>query len=91
MKAVKVKDFSLKATLESGQVFRWEKAGEWYYIITGDVVIKIKQQNNELFYTSNKGFDVLGFLACLSLPFILPYFLPPALPYVYCYAHLVPS
>ena len=35
--------FSLDVTLCCGQVFRWEKRGEWWYGIVGDRVFKVRQ------------------------------------------------
>ena len=40
--------FNLDATLCCGQVFRWNKKGEWWYGIASDQVFKIRQKNTEL-------------------------------------------
>jgi N-glycosylase/DNA lyase len=53
--------FSLEHTLDCGQLFRWQKLGDWWYGIVSDRVIKIKQNNNMLDFhvfpeTSNHGF-----------------------------------
>ena len=59
MKTLYVKDFNLKATIESGQIFRWEFIDGWYCATVGSNVIRIKQEVNKLFYESlNKNFDV---------------------------------
>ena len=59
MKTLHVKDFNLKATIESGQVFRWEFLDGWYYATVGSNVMRIKQEFDKLFYESlNENFDV---------------------------------
>ena len=40
--------FSLDATLCCGQVFRWEKKGEWWYGVVGDRVFKVRQADGAL-------------------------------------------
>ena len=40
--------FSLEHTLACGQLFRWEKLGDWWYGVVADRVIKIKQRNDTL-------------------------------------------
>lgn len=51
---INVDYFNLKYTLECGQCFRWKKIDEDYYIgIIKDRVIKIKQDKNKLFVSSN--------------------------------------
>ena len=40
--------FNLDVTLCCGQVFRWEKKGEWWYGIVRDQLVKIRQVNAEL-------------------------------------------
>ena len=39
--------FSLEHTLDCGQLFRWEKLGDWWYGVVADRVVKIKQDNEE--------------------------------------------
>ena len=53
--------FSLEHTLDCGQLFRWEKLGNWWYGVVADRVVKIKQDNERLMYqffpeTANHGF-----------------------------------
>ncbi len=43
-----VDDFSLQHTLDSGQFFRYEKKGDWYYCQERDVLFKIRQLGNTL-------------------------------------------
>jgi N-glycosylase/DNA lyase len=43
-------DFSLKHTLECGQFFRYEKIDDWYYIVTHDALLKVKQKGTDLQY-----------------------------------------
>lgn len=40
--------FSLEYTLDSGQVFRWENRGEWWYGVVSGGVIKVKQEGETL-------------------------------------------
>jgi N-glycosylase/DNA lyase len=40
--------FNLDVTLCCGQVFRWEKKGDWWYSIVRDQAFKIRQVNAEL-------------------------------------------
>lgn len=40
--------FSLDYTLESGQAFRWENRGEWWYGVVGGGVIKARQEGETL-------------------------------------------
>ena len=50
-----VEDFSLQHTLDSGQFFRYEKIGQWYYCQEREKLFKIRQQGNELeFEGTNK-------------------------------------
>jgi len=44
--------FNLEYTLESGQVFRWEKKGEWWYGILGGGVIRVRQEGESLYCES---------------------------------------
>ncbi len=40
--------FSLEFTLESGQLFRWELRGEWWYGVVGPSALKVKQEGEVL-------------------------------------------
>jgi N-glycosylase/DNA lyase len=40
--------FSLEYTLESGQVFRWQNRGEWWYGVVSGGALKIKQEGDSL-------------------------------------------
>ena len=40
--------FNLDVTLCCGQVFRWDKKGDWWYGVSGNKVFKIRQVNAEL-------------------------------------------
>jgi len=58
MNQIKIKDFSLKHTMESGQFFLYEKKDDdFYYIIQNDNIFKIKQENNTLFYKGTKNIN----------------------------------
>ncbi len=68
MKVIKAQDFNLKATLESGQIFRYHydsnnSSDGFYYIVAGDSIIKIRQAGSRIEYScGSKGFDVKKFL-----------------------------
>jgi N-glycosylase/DNA lyase len=40
--------FSLEHTLKCGQLFRWEKLGDWWYGVVADRVVKIRQLGERL-------------------------------------------
>ena len=40
--------FDLEYTLESGQVFRWEKTGEWWVGQIGGSILRLRQEGNSL-------------------------------------------
>ncbi len=40
--------FNLDVTLCCGQVFRWEKKGDWWYGVVGDQALKVRQTHAEL-------------------------------------------
>lgn len=44
--------FCLDVTLCCGQVFRWEKKGEWWYGVTRDKVFKVRQFKGKLEYAN---------------------------------------
>jgi len=45
---LQAKNFNLAHTLESGQFFRYQKIGNWYYCCERDKLFKIKQTANEV-------------------------------------------
>lgn len=45
-----VSNFNLSHTLESGQFFRYQKVGEWYFCQERDECFKIRQQGNNLVF-----------------------------------------
>ncbi len=51
LEKIKVKDFSLKITLESGQFFYFKRINDFYYIIENDKIFKIKQKGDYLIYS----------------------------------------
>ena len=58
-------DFNLKATVESGQIFRWSRRSNSensYDIIVGDTIISVRQDGSRLDYGSSNDFDVEKFL-----------------------------
>jgi len=46
-------DFSLQASLSSGQTFRWILDDGWYYGLLGQAVIKVRQQDDRLLYEAS--------------------------------------
>ncbi len=44
--------FNLDATLCCGQVFRWDKKGDWWYGVASDKALKVRQVNTELKFAS---------------------------------------
>lgn len=50
--------FSLDYTLESGQVFRWERRAEWWYGVVSGGVVKIRSEQDALRCVSSS--DLLG-------------------------------
>lgn len=50
--------FSLEYTLESGQVFRWERRGGWWNGVVSGGVLKVKQEGDSLRWASSS--DILG-------------------------------
>ncbi len=63
MKSLAVSNFNLGTTIDSGQIFRWEKVDDFYYVTVGNSVLKIKQSGDRLLYEcSNSRFDVENFL-----------------------------
>ncbi|OFV67836.1 MAG: 8-oxoguanine DNA glycosylase [Candidatus Syntrophoarchaeum caldarius] len=50
LKLKKYNPFNLDHTLNCGQVFRWEKCGEWWEGVVNGVLIRLKQDKNSLFF-----------------------------------------
>jgi N-glycosylase/DNA lyase len=68
--------FSLEHTLCCGQLFRWQKLGEWWYGVVSDKVIKIRQNGEQLTFqvfpeTQNKKFVESYFRLDDNLPHIM--------------------
>jgi N-glycosylase/DNA lyase len=63
MHTILAKNFSLRDTVESGQIFRWHHDPEGFFHITcGSTIIKIRQKGNIVEYDcSNSGFGVKKF------------------------------
>jgi len=72
MSKTEVKDFSLKHTLECGQIFRTNRVNGWYYVNARDKFFKIKQVENEIeFYGVDKEFVIHFFSLHENLSIIL--------------------
>ena len=56
-----IASFSLRDTLESGQIFRWENSGGWSFVTVRDRIIKVRQEGDRIFYGSSGSFDVPGY------------------------------
>ncbi len=69
---IKVRNFNLEYTLESGQIFRINKDNDWYCVNAQDKFFKIKQIRNQIeFYGVNKDFVIDFFSLNVQLPKIL--------------------
>ena len=53
--------FNLGATLDSGQVFRYEKIRDWYFLVVGGNIVRIKQAGGKLVWRSLKPFDAFRY------------------------------
>ena len=63
MRVIETSEFNLKATLESGQLFRYHSNNGFYYLVAGDSILKIRQSGSRLEYDrSSKSFNVKKFL-----------------------------
>lgn len=70
--SISVHDFNLEYTLECGQLFRVNKADDWYYVNAQDKFFKIKQTKNKLeFYGADEEFIVHFLSLNEDLPKIL--------------------
>ncbi|HLN45661.1 MAG TPA: DNA glycosylase [Candidatus Sulfotelmatobacter sp.] len=49
--------FNLDISLCCGQVFRWEKRGDWWFGVVGDRVVKIRQIGETLDFSGTSGVD----------------------------------
>ncbi len=59
------KGFSLAATIESGQVFRYSHSSsdDFYHVVAGDTIVKVRQRGNQIeCECSSRSFDVKKFL-----------------------------
>lgn len=63
LNSLNISNFSLEYTLNSGQFFLYEKIDDWYYIILKNVVFKVKQEQNKLFFKGIKKEDLIHFLS----------------------------
>ena len=50
---IEAEDFSLRATLASGQTFRWTQHDGWHYGFIGRSVLKVRQEGERLLYESS--------------------------------------
>jgi len=54
--------FSLEYTLESGQLFRWERRGEWWFGVVGRSALKVKQEGEVLRCSSSSDLVDSGYV-----------------------------
>ncbi len=50
-----IRNFDLKNTLECGQLFRYEKQGDFYYLVVRDRILRLRQEGNNLFFSGCSG------------------------------------
>ena len=67
MKSTSVKNFNLKETIESGQVFRFVKEKSTYYLGVGSSIIKLSQVGNTLYYDSSNNLSLSAIKRILAL------------------------
>ena len=72
MGKIKVHNFNLEHTLESGQIFRISKDNGWYYVNAQNKFFRIKQANNEVEFNGvDEEFIIYFFSLNENLPKIL--------------------
>lgn len=62
-KKIKTENFSLKHTLESGQFFLYYLIDDFYYIINGENIFKVKQEKDILIYNYISQKDLIYFFS----------------------------
>jgi N-glycosylase/DNA lyase len=60
METFRCKDFSLKHTVESGQLFRFKEIGEGYLINSADRLFFVRQKKDSLFFDGNVDKDFIA-------------------------------
>ncbi|HWM25493.1 MAG TPA: DNA glycosylase [Chthoniobacterales bacterium] len=67
LKEIAAADFDLARTLDSGQVFHWERAGDGYAGTIGSNGVYVEQRRNHLFFTGTSA-KVIGSYFALDHP-----------------------
>lgn len=67
LKEIAAADFDLSRTLDSGQVFHWEKCGDGYAGTIGSNAVYAEQRQNRLFFTGTSA-EVIGKYFALDHP-----------------------
>ncbi|HEX7516542.1 MAG TPA: DNA glycosylase [Chthoniobacterales bacterium] len=67
LKEIAAADFDLARTLDSGQVFHWEKCGDGYAGTIGSNGVYVEQRRNRLFFTGTTA-EVIGNYFALDHP-----------------------
>ena len=63
LRSIEVVNFNLKETLDSGQFFLYYLIDDFFYIINGQNVFKVKQEDNFLFYDNITEDDLIYFFS----------------------------
>jgi len=61
MNKIKVDNFNLKETLDSGQFFLYYLINDFYYIVHLDIIFKVKQEDDYLLYDNISEKDLVNF------------------------------
>jgi len=65
--------FNLEHTLSCGQIFRWEKIGEWWYGFVGEKVVRVRQIGGRLLFQAfPENVDIHFIESCFRLDDDLP-------------------
>ena len=67
LKEIAATDFDLARTLDSGQVFHWERAGRGYAGTIGSNGVYVEQRRNRLFFTGASA-EIIGRYFALDHP-----------------------
>jgi len=61
MPFINVRDFNLKHTLDSGQYFTYWKHDGWYYVLSTNLIFKVQQEKNKLYFHNISRKHILNF------------------------------
>ena len=63
MKNLKVENFSLEETLNSGQIFTYYLENNWWFVLERDKLFKVKQNGDILYYEGIKSEELIDFFS----------------------------